>query len=82
MAPDPQARHRRELAEPSRGSARGRAAARPAERPWAVMVIGTMLVAGNLWAGALAKMDGWPLACYPLFNGMVGESYRPCRSSS
>jgi hypothetical protein len=39
------------------------------------MIVGGLLVVGNVWAGALAKMDGWPLACYPLFNGIVGESY-------
>jgi hypothetical protein len=47
----------------------------PRGRPVAVMIVGGLLVVGNVWAGALAKMDAWPLACYPLFNGIVGESY-------
>lgn len=64
-----------------RGAGPALAPARPADasgtatHPLAVMVVGSLLVVGNLWTGALAKMDGWPVAGYPLFNGIVGESY-------
>ncbi len=47
----------------------------PGWRPLtATAVAGTLLVVGNLWAGATRAMDGWPLACYPPFDGL-SETY-------
>ncbi len=54
------------------------APATPSPLPVATLVVGTLLVAGNIWAGALKQMDGWPLSCYPRFDGIVGESHLPC----
>ena len=38
-----------------------------------------MLIAGNIWAGAIRAMEGWPLACYPPFDGLSEPSYRTMR---
>jgi hypothetical protein len=40
-----------------------------------VALVGGALVAANVWAGAMRMMDAWPIACYPLFDGLIGESY-------
>jgi hypothetical protein len=41
----------------------------------AVAFVGAFLVAANAWAGAMRMMDAWPIACYPLFDGLIGDSY-------
>lgn len=54
----------------------------PLSRPAPVMataVAGTFLVAGNVWAGAMRAMDGWPLSCYPPFDGLSQPYYRTLR---
>lgn len=43
------------------------------------VTIGALLVAGNLWAGAIRAMDGWPFACYPPFDGLSQPFYRTLR---
>jgi hypothetical protein len=40
-----------------------------------VALVGGALIAANVWAGLARKMDAWPIACYPLFDGLIGESY-------
>ena len=44
-----------------------------------VLATGTLLIGGNLWAGATRAMDGWPLACYPPFDGLTEPHYRTVR---
>jgi len=39
--------------------------------PRGVVVVGTLLVAGNVAFGALQIGDGWPFACYPTFRGIA-----------
>jgi predicted DCC family thiol-disulfide oxidoreductase YuxK len=39
--------------------------------PRAVVVVGTLLVAGNVAFGALQISNGWPFACYPTFRGIA-----------
>lgn len=39
------------------------------------LLVGTFLVVGNGWTGVNRMQKGWPLACYPLFDGLIGESY-------
>jgi hypothetical protein len=45
------------------------------KRVLAVSLVGGALVAANVWAGAMRMMDAWPIACYPLFDGLIGDSY-------
>jgi hypothetical protein len=46
-------------------------------RPFAASAIaGTLLLAGNVWAGAMRMTDGWPFACYPQFDGLSEPYYR------
>ena len=45
----------------------------------ATAAVGIILVAGNLWAGGMRAMDGWPLACYPPFDGLTPQYYRTLR---
>ena len=47
--------------------------------PLATAMVGTLLVGGNLWAGAIRAMDGWPLACYPPFDGLTEPYVRTLR---
>jgi len=55
-------------------------AARPGEggirrsAPPAALVGGALLLA-NASAGARRLQDGWPIACYPLFDGILPDSY-------
>ena len=44
-----------------------------------VTLIGGALVLGNVWAGAARIHDGWPLASYPLFDGITPPSYETLR---
>jgi hypothetical protein len=37
-----------------------------------VMVVGSVLVGGNLVEGALGRVNDWPFACYPTFDRLVG----------
>ena len=39
--------------------------------PRAIVVVGTLLVAGNVAFGALQISNGWPFACYPTFRGIA-----------
>src|SRR4029077_17899892 len=36
--------------------------------PRAIVVVGTLLVVGNLGFGALKIGNAWPVACYPTFH--------------
>jgi vitamin K-dependent gamma-carboxylase-like protein len=47
--------------------------------PTATAMVGTLLIAGNLWAGAIRAMDGWPVACYPPFDGLAQPYTRNLR---
>ena len=38
-----------------------------------------ILLASNVWMGARRQMNGWPAACYPLFDGLTGDSSRTLR---
>ncbi len=49
-------------------------AERSPTRPWrATVVVGAILVTGNLAFGIAGINDGWPFACYPKFDRTVGE---------
>src|SRR5262245_14953821 len=39
--------------------------------PRGVVVVGTLLVAGNIAFGALQISNAWPFACYPTFRGIA-----------
>jgi predicted DCC family thiol-disulfide oxidoreductase YuxK len=39
--------------------------------PRGVVVVGTLLVAGNVAFGALQISNAWPFACYPTFRGIA-----------
>lgn len=41
---------------------------------YAIVAVGSFLVAGNLFFGAMQLEAGWPLACYPRFNGLRGPT--------
>jgi hypothetical protein len=45
-------------------------------RSVAVVVMGSLLLIANIWAGTIRAMDGWPFACYPPFDGLSEPSYR------
>lgn len=47
--------------------------------PMVLGVVGLVLIVGNIWVGAIRAMDGWPLACYPPFDGLSEPSYRTIR---
>jgi hypothetical protein len=40
-----------------------------------VLALGTILVARAQAARAVRGVDGWPFACYPLFNGIQGPTH-------
>jgi hypothetical protein len=48
----------------------------PEPRVAATAALGGLLVAGNIWAGATRAVDGWPLACYPPFEGLAEDYLR------
>lgn len=37
----------------------------------AVIVMGSVLLAANIWAGTIRATNGWPFACYPPFDGLA-----------
>jgi hypothetical protein len=39
--------------------------------PRGVVIVGTLLVAGNVAFGALQISNAWPFACYPTFRGIA-----------
>jgi predicted DCC family thiol-disulfide oxidoreductase YuxK len=41
---------------------------------YATIAVGGFLVAGNMFFGAMQVEAGWPLACYPRFNGLRGPT--------
>jgi len=41
---------------------------------FAVVVVGCLLLAGNIRMGSIREQDGWPFACFPLFDGIKGDS--------
>lgn len=43
------------------------------------LLIGAGLFVGNAWAGLNRMQEGWPLACYPLFDGLIDDSYLALR---
>lgn len=43
------------------------------------LLVGAGLFIGNAWAGANRMQEGWPLACYPLFDGLLDEFYTTLR---
>ena len=45
----------------------------------AIAIAGVLLLAGNAWAGAMRMIDGWPLACYPPFDGLSEPHSRTLR---
>lgn len=44
--------------------------------PGPALVMGCVLLAANICAGAVRAMDGWPVACYPPFDGLSAPAYR------
>lgn len=50
-------------------SASGRPTA-PGRAPVGAIVVAAALTVGNVWLGARRDMNGWPVACYPLFDGI------------
>lgn len=47
--------------------------------PRAAVLAAGLLIAGNLYLGVSRNMNGWPVACYPLFDGIQSDSYRTLR---
>lgn len=43
------------------------------------LLVGTGLLVGNAWAGVNRMQEGWPLACYPLFDGLLDAFYTTLR---
>lgn len=48
----------------------------PRNSPIPVVVVGTMLLAGNGWYGFHGDNYGWPFACYPKFGYPIREPIR------
>ncbi|MBI1358095.1 MAG: hypothetical protein GC160_27490 [Acidobacteria bacterium] len=51
----------------------------PAPLPRAAVLTAALLLTGNLYLGARRDMNGWPVACYPLFDGISTSVYRSLR---
>jgi predicted DCC family thiol-disulfide oxidoreductase YuxK len=54
--------------------------AKPAVRPEpsnaALIIVGTILIAGNVVFGFMGKGSGWPFACYPTFSEIAWDRFR------
>ena len=48
---------------------------RAGRRPVAVLILGALLVTGNVSAGIFRMQEGWPVTAYPLFDGLTKPYY-------
>lgn len=49
---------------------------RPAVSLTGVLLLGGFLFVANAWAGLQRQQEGWPIASYPLFDGLTPDHYR------